>query len=252
MAQVVSGNTVSSSAQLGADVVTAPAILDGEVKTAEILNETILSEDIKDGEIKNADISATAGIVDTKLAQITTADKVHGSSIGNLASIPAGAGVIPSANLPSLGSRITSDATNVTTTNPGNNVEVALYSMTVPANTLSTGNTIRGKIYISAEGWASAGTNSVRVKYGATTILTFSIAGNTMTTGWLEFEIIADGSTSAQYAMGMGYWGAWATVLGTSAIDSTSAQTLAITFIATATNPGDTVTFGGATLNKDA
>lgn len=252
MANVTSGNSVSSSAQLGNDVVTAPAILDGEVKSAEILNESILSEDIKDGEIVNADISASAAIVDTKLATIATAGKVSGAALTLLANIPAGAGTIPAANLPSLGSRITSDATNVTTTNPGNNVEVALYSFNVPANTLSTGNTIRGKIYISSEGWASAGTNSVRVKYGATTILTFSIAGNTMTTGWLEFEIVADGATNAQWAYGMGYWGGWATVLGTSAIDSTSAQTLAITFIATATNPGDTVTFGGATLNKDA
>lgn len=252
MANVTGGNSVSSSAQLGANVVTAPAILDGEVKSAEILDESILTGDIKDGEITNADISASAGIVDTKLAQITTASKVHGTSITGLASLPAGAGVIPSANLPSLGSRITSDATNVTTTNPGNNVEVALYSMTVPANTLSTGNTIRGRVYISSEGWATGGTNSVRIKYGATTILTFSIAGASMTTGFLDFEITADGSTSAQYGTGDGYWGAYAFALGTSAIDSTSAQTLAITFIATATNPGDTVTFGGATLNKDA
>lgn len=252
MANVVSGNTVSSSAQLGADVVTAPAIKDGEVKSAEILNESVLSEDIKDGEIVNADISASAGIVDTKLAQITTASKVHGTSITGLASLPAGAGVIPSANLPSLGSRITSDATNVTTTNPGNNVEVALYSMTVPANTLSTGNTIRGRVLISSEGWTTGGTNSVRIKYGATTILTLSIAGATMGTGWLDYEITADGTTSAQYGTAFGYIGGWVTAIGASAIDSTSAQTLAITFIATATNPGDTVTFGGATLNKDA
>lgn len=52
--------------------------------------------------IVNADINASAAIVDTKLAQITTASKVHGTAITGLASLPAGAGVIPSANLPTI------------------------------------------------------------------------------------------------------------------------------------------------------
>lgn len=65
------------------------------------------------GTITGSDISASAGIVgtqlstsaniaDTQLAQITTASKVHGSSITGLASLPSGAGVIPSANLPTV------------------------------------------------------------------------------------------------------------------------------------------------------
>jgi hypothetical protein len=50
--------------------------------------------------ITNAKISPTAGIVDTKLAQITTASKVHGSSITGLANVVGGAGVLPEANSP--------------------------------------------------------------------------------------------------------------------------------------------------------
>lgn len=53
------------------------------------------------GGIVNADINASAAIADSKLAQITTASKVHGSSITGLASVPAGAGVLPVANLAS-------------------------------------------------------------------------------------------------------------------------------------------------------
>jgi hypothetical protein len=49
--------------------------------------------------IVNADIDPAAAIVDTKLAQITTLNKVSGSAIGNLASIPSGAGLIPFANI---------------------------------------------------------------------------------------------------------------------------------------------------------
>lgn len=51
--------------------------------------------------IENADISNSAAIADSKLAQITTAAKVSGAAITLLTSLPSGAGVIPSANLPS-------------------------------------------------------------------------------------------------------------------------------------------------------
>lgn len=61
---------------------------------------TIYSE--FNGNIDNDNIKSSAAIVDTKLAQIATASKVHGSSITGLASVPAGAGVIPAANLTSV------------------------------------------------------------------------------------------------------------------------------------------------------
>ena len=48
--------------------------------------------------ITNAKVSASAGIVDTKLAQITTTAKVSGAAITLLTSVPSGAGVLPDAN----------------------------------------------------------------------------------------------------------------------------------------------------------
>ena len=48
--------------------------------------------------ITNAKCAAAMGLVDTKLAQITTASKVHGTSITGLASLPSAAGVVPDAN----------------------------------------------------------------------------------------------------------------------------------------------------------
>jgi len=50
------------------------------------------------GQILNADLAGS--IEDSKLSQITTASKVSGTSFTGLDSIPAGAGVIPSANVP--------------------------------------------------------------------------------------------------------------------------------------------------------
>ena len=48
--------------------------------------------------ITNAKVAAAAAIVDTKLAQITTASKVSGAAITLLTSLPSGAGRIPRAN----------------------------------------------------------------------------------------------------------------------------------------------------------
>jgi len=49
--------------------------------------------------ITNSQISSGAAITDSKLAQITTASKVSGAALTSLSSIPAGAGIIPSANI---------------------------------------------------------------------------------------------------------------------------------------------------------
>jgi len=53
--------------------------------------------------IVDADCSAAMNLQDTKLAQITTASKVSGSAISFLPSIPSGAGLLPFANIPVLG-----------------------------------------------------------------------------------------------------------------------------------------------------
>ena len=62
-------------------------------------------------QITNAKIAAGAGIGDTKLAQITTASKVHGSALTGLANVPSGAGVLPDANSPS---KLKADASDTT------------------------------------------------------------------------------------------------------------------------------------------
>ncbi len=58
--------------------------------------------------IINADIDLAANIADTKLAQITTLNKVSGAAIGNLASIPSGAGTMNTFNLPIINSSMIS------------------------------------------------------------------------------------------------------------------------------------------------
>jgi len=76
---------------------------------------SITTDSILDGTLANSDIAGTAAIVDTKLAQITTASKVSGTSLTGLASVPSGAGVIPTANLTSVAQKgANSDITSIT------------------------------------------------------------------------------------------------------------------------------------------
>lgn len=51
------------------------------------------------GNITTANIASNAGIVDTQLAQITTAGKVSGAALTSASSMPSGAGVFPAANV---------------------------------------------------------------------------------------------------------------------------------------------------------
>lgn len=60
-------------------------------------NDTIYNE--FNGNVDNDNIKAGAGIVDTKLSQISTAGKVSGAALTSLASVPAGAGYLPAANV---------------------------------------------------------------------------------------------------------------------------------------------------------
>jgi hypothetical protein len=61
--------------------------------------------------ITNAKCAAGMALVDTKLAQITTAEKVSGTALTLLPNIPAAAGVIPAANLPADNVKLTGDQT---------------------------------------------------------------------------------------------------------------------------------------------
>ncbi|MFA4905033.1 MAG: hypothetical protein WC645_00865 [Candidatus Margulisiibacteriota bacterium] len=61
--------------------------------------------------VTNSKISPAAGIEDTKLAQIATSNKVKGSALCDLASVPAAAGILPDANCPH---KLKADASDTT------------------------------------------------------------------------------------------------------------------------------------------
>src|SRR3990167_577257 len=92
MPVVTAGNVITDSAQILPGI-----IVDSDVNAAAAIAYSKLALALG---IVNADISASAAIVDTKLAAIATAGKVSGAALTLLANTPAGAGVIPIANIP--------------------------------------------------------------------------------------------------------------------------------------------------------
>lgn len=149
-------NSIFNYLQAGVDTIADGSIVNADVSASAAiaysklsLTGTIVNADISASAaivysklslantIVNADISTSAAIADSKLAQITTASKVSGTSITGLASLPSGAGVIPTANLgsgtPGVGNYLSGAQTY--TTPPGNSNVLFQYS----AQTTSTG-----------------------------------------------------------------------------------------------------------------
>jgi hypothetical protein len=107
--------------------------------------------------IVDADIDDSAQIVDTKLAQITTASKVSGAAITLISSLPAGAGVIPAVNLTSVAQKgANSDITSITgLTTPldVNDVSGILGTWTTQQNDVGAGgvaNYTKALVYLAA------------------------------------------------------------------------------------------------------
>lgn len=100
MPQAQQGNNIADSAQINPSTILSSDIADDEIVNADVDSAAAIaySKLALNNSITNADLAGS--IADSKLNQITTASKVHGSSLTGLASIPAGAGVIPSANIP--------------------------------------------------------------------------------------------------------------------------------------------------------
>jgi len=81
-----------------------PALCRANWVALEAMTESVLL-------ITNAKISPTAAILDSRLAQITTAGKVSGAALTLLSNVPSGAGVLPDANLPH---KLRADASDTT------------------------------------------------------------------------------------------------------------------------------------------
>lgn len=77
-----------------------PTFTDGQTAFgSQVTSDFTTVANLVNGNIDTSNLSSTAGIVDTQLAQISTGGKVSGAALTSLTSVPAGAGVIPIANI---------------------------------------------------------------------------------------------------------------------------------------------------------
>lgn len=146
--------------------------------------------------------------------------------------------------------------------------ENTLLSYSVPGGTLSTSNIVRVTLHVSALAVTNTNTVTFRFKYGATThtSATFTATGAIAWTGKIEFLVAGAGTTSSQngsIAVNLGTSGYVGngnlqpqyfahSSQGTSAIDSTSAQTLAVTSQHSNNNASDNITVSMIVVEKIA
>jgi hypothetical protein len=199
MPLISSGNSITSPAQIKDGT-----IINADIDPAAAIAWTKINST---GVIANADVNAAAAIVDTKLATISTAGKVSGAALTSLASIPVGAGLIPTANLPSIAggtfgrliTSVTVDSAVVNTT------ETDILSCSLTGGKLGANGMIRFRAFMSFTTANSANPLvTIKLYIGATVVGSFNLAQGVVTSrtyyGFLEGLIQNDNATNAQSA----------------------------------------------------
>lgn len=198
--------------------------------------------------IVNADVSNSAGIEDSKLAQILTAGKVSGTALLNLDDIDSSAGIIPSANLPTIApdSDATLTFTDITTNNSSTSKHGFLKKLSNVATEFMNG----------VGNWATISSTMAGAKVGT---LTISSTGSKVITG-LGFRpklviFLASYSSLADVKPSFGVFAYdGSSMVGLSALfiagDTSGEATVGDTF--TLTNGGSTiVSVTGTSLDAD-
>ncbi len=189
------GGTVTSVATTGG-LTGGPVTTTG---TISIADDGVTSVKIADGTIVNADINATAAIVDTKLATITTAGKVSGNAITS-GTIGGSTAVNTTGNITTTG-RIT--ATNATTS-----------SVITSSNTATGGYAVSGSSTSTNGGGGISGAGS-GVTVGRVTTYSYGVYGSNSFSGAYGWIGADDGvygnNTSGTGVAGEGYYGVFGT-----------------------------------------
>lgn len=183
--------------------------------------------------------------IDDSLVALTTAGDIvysDGTDLQKLAIGTAGQvlKVNSGATAPTWSSATKIDVSTTDATIGASTTETTVYSATVPAGTLGTNNGVHLKMYVGTGGGGNANQFLIiRLKYGGSTVVTYTSGVGTSIgiNGYIDFLLLGAGTTSAQegslstyasVASGSGYF-AKVNALGTSAVDSTSDQTLSVT-----------------------
>jgi len=150
---------------------------------------------------------ANSKIADGWVGATTAGDTVYSDgtdlqrlAIGTAGQVLTSSGTAPQWSTVSYSGRIYTDTTTKTFTN--SSAENTILTTTITGGTLSTANILRGRVYWNTlNSNSSAATLEVKLKYGATTVATATLAAtipsNTMK-GFIDVEILASGATNTQ------------------------------------------------------
>lgn len=270
------GNNITSSTQMGVDVVTATQIATDAVAAAEIAANAVGDAEIASHTTTKITVPTTqlsGTVAEAQIADnaVTLAKVAHGTQGGiiyfgasgaptELAAGTAGqllrtggAGANPSWSSAAKTSG-GSSCTNVTVLNT--TTETDLMNVTIPGGTLGTTGALKAKLYISILNESNpAATLTVKVYYGTTVIATDDLAigdtgaGAVGNYGYIDAIVVANGATNAQdgsftlqterRSIGSGAGlRIWGTQNGTAAEDSTAdkAFKVSVTWSGAATN----------------
>jgi len=172
-----------------------------------------------------------------------TAFRGDGSQLTNLPGGGGGSGALD---------KVTANTT-VANTAP----ETNLYSFSVPGGTLGTNNVLRLTIQITDLDLLNGSALTVRFKYGGTTIGSIDFSNQSGSAinnskGLITFVLAGDGATNTQLGTALSHISNWGTGIGqgTASVDSTAAQTLAVTADWDAASSTRSITLGQAVLEK--
>lgn len=156
-----------------------------------------------------------------------------------------GSGLIPAGFLPPAGTLIASGAVGSYTEQPN---ERTIISVSIPGGTLNTGNGIRFQGWFTTSG-PPGDPQLVRVKYGSTTLATITFSDATASFMFVDFTLVAAGSTSSQQGAATVHRSAGSNIFGaaggSASEDSTGALNLILTYD---TGSANTTVAGGRYL----
>jgi len=178
------------------------------LSSSQIADGIIINDDIAAGAAITADKLSLSGALDvsdlTAATLVTTAEGLDSSN--NDTSIPTVGAVISYITSHVVSNLIEASASQVSVKNTV--TETNLMQVTIPANTLSTNQAVEAILFLNEldHRGAASRTNTIRIKYGTTTLATFIVDNTTQDGpftggGYVKITLISNGNTNAQRAV---------------------------------------------------
>lgn len=158
-----------------------------------------------------------------------------------------------------FGTRVGVSTTNVQI-GPSDSTEQTVYSFTIPGGTLDVSNAIKMTVYCGGFNGGGGGSGTFFLKYGGTTIASSTASVTTNATGYITCYVMGAGATNSQegsFVADLTVVGGGAAQsdfrvsnFGSAGVDSTTDQTLSLTFQFSVSSVSNVINFYHAVVEK--